>query len=398
MPDEALQPGSTAAGELRWELRNLVTNRRISVPIPAAQAPLAGMLLLLRLVVMGVLLFGAGFLYLSERSDPCRLDRFRLGHFLLAATYSLFFAVFAVLEVHGVLGTVASMGLAALFSLPLLVLHVSRILGFRFAVTRVVPLALLTLGLVINGVYGGAARDYVFLGAVILLVGFVTLDYEGWTAIRERHRRARSAEFVSHSKDLANELAALSALLADLESVDAAAAALTAAGSDPDPASRRLAGLREPLGPLREELDLLVKRHRNLTETPGWEPHEEVRRLAGAVAGLSDRAAALRSRLQREIEACREAAGAADPEDGFVHCAACGAAVPAAPYYCCRCGRPSPQVHQCTACGERLVVPTHLLAAEASLGLFCIRCGSPAGRKPQAGVRADSAAHPFGLT
>src|SRR5262249_37860725 len=116
IPDDSLQPTETDRDQLRWDFQNLVSDRRIVVLIPEEMAPMARVLYLWRFVAVGVLLFGAGFLYLSEQVRPGQLDRFRLGHFLLLAiTYSLFFVIFTVLEFHADLGTVAAMLVAAVF-------------------------------------------------------------------------------------------------------------------------------------------------------------------------------------------------------------------------------------------------------------------------------------------
>jgi hypothetical protein len=96
-----------------------------------------------------------------------------------------------VLEFHGRLTTPLSMAVSGLFSLPLLVLHVSRVLDFRFAITCVLPLAILTLGLVVNGVYGGAFRDYGFIAATIFIIGYATIAYESWAAGRESTGRIK---------------------------------------------------------------------------------------------------------------------------------------------------------------------------------------------------------------
>ena len=62
-------------------------------------------------------------------------------------------------------------------SLPLLVLHVSRIIDRHFAILHVLPMAVLTLGIVIAGVYGGGARDYIFIGYLVIGVAYLTFTY-----------------------------------------------------------------------------------------------------------------------------------------------------------------------------------------------------------------------------
>ncbi|MBN1763852.1 MAG: prepilin-type N-terminal cleavage/methylation domain-containing protein [Sedimentisphaerales bacterium] len=201
IPDHALQPTESSADQVRWKFNNLVSDRQITVLIPGAQAPLAKVFILLKLVAVAVLLFGAGFWYLSEQVQPGRLDNFRLGHFLLLAlTYSLFFGVFTVLEFHGRLGTPSSMVIAALLAWPLLVFHVTRVLNLKFALTCVLPLTLFTLGLVVNGVYGGSIRDYIFMGAACLIVAYITLNYGKWTAGREQVRKERLIKLTSEDK------------------------------------------------------------------------------------------------------------------------------------------------------------------------------------------------------
>ena len=161
IPDHALQPTEIGKGRLGWRFTNLVSDRSIIIEIPGAQSPIGRVMLLCRLVAVAVLLFGAGFWYLSEQVKPGQLDDFRWGHFLLLAmTYSLFFVIFAVIVFHGSIGTAPAMVVAAVFSFPLLLLHAWRIIDLKFAATRVLPLAVFTLGLVVNGVYGGGARDY----------------------------------------------------------------------------------------------------------------------------------------------------------------------------------------------------------------------------------------------
>ena len=122
-----------------------------------------------------MLLFGAGFWYLSEQHKPGALHGFRWYHFLLlATTYSLFFIIFSVIVVRGEVPVIPAILISSAGSLPLLVLHVSRIIDRHFAVMHVLPMAVLTLGIVIAGVYGGGARDYIFIGYLVTGVAYMT--------------------------------------------------------------------------------------------------------------------------------------------------------------------------------------------------------------------------------
>ena len=95
----------------------------------------------------------------------------------MAATYSLFFVVFAVIIYHEQLPVIPALGISLASSLPLLALHVAKITNLGFALKHVIPLAILTLAVVVNGVYGGASRDYVFLAILIVSVAYLTLTY-----------------------------------------------------------------------------------------------------------------------------------------------------------------------------------------------------------------------------
>src|SRR6185369_9755174 len=108
----------------------------------------------------------------------------------------------------------------------LLVLHVSRLLHSRFTLTRVVPMAIFTLGLVVNGVYGGAMRDYVFIAATIFLIAYATLSYPTWAARRERYQQEREAVHAAHRRALIERITTrLGAQVTDLNAGDAQAAA-----------------------------------------------------------------------------------------------------------------------------------------------------------------------------
>lgn len=400
IPDDALQPTASGPTQIRWQFKNLVSDRRITVLIPGAEAPLARVLTLLRLVALGVLLFGAGFWYLSEQAAPGRLDRFRLGHFLLLAlTYSLFYVIFAVLGFHGKLSTSVSMLLSMICSLPLLVFHVARVLDLRFALTRVAPLALFTVVVVVNGVYGGDLRDYVFLGAVIVCLAYVTLTYPAWAAGRETYRRNAQAAYLARCQALTERVTTeLNGLMAELSGDDARAREFLRDATGADSATvARLERAREPVQGLVETYGDLVKNLTHLPAAPGGEAvfaydglyQDLVRKADTLQSRLAPQAANLRAELVafeaarkpvRTLESSEamstfgESPEAGRPDSG-IHCLACGHGVPNAPF-CQQCGAPQPRVVTCTACSERTVVPIHLLAADRLLHrLFCPRCG-----------------------
>lgn len=367
IPDDSLQPSAVQPQQIRWEFQNLVSDRSITVLIPAAQAPLARALVLTRLVALAVLLFGAGFWFLSEQVRPGQLDHFRWGHFmLLALTYSLFFVIFAVLEVDGRVGTVLSAGISALFSLPLLVLHVSRVLDFRFAVTRVVPLAIFTVGLVFNGVYGGPLRDYLFIGAAIFTMAYVTLGYQTWSAGRAAHQDAKAAAYsVRKSAVIERITAGLGSRMNELAAVDAQAAR---AGLD---------RVREPVAALAKEYEELSKRLTYLPREQNWDASESYKNLERDADAFQERLETFLTHLRSELDTLRASTtSAVSTQASEIHCTACGHAVSDAPF-CGNCGAPSPVVTTCGGCGERLVLPVHLLPrGTRPASLFCPGCGT----------------------
>ncbi|HVF10842.1 MAG TPA: prepilin-type N-terminal cleavage/methylation domain-containing protein [Abditibacteriaceae bacterium] len=397
IPDEALQPSTADPQQLRWEFKNLVSDRRISVLIPGAEAPLARVLLLLRLVGLAVLLFGAGFWYLSEQVQPGQLDKFRWGHFLLLAlTYSLFFVIFTVLEFHGTLPTPLSMAVSAVFSLPLLVLHVSRVLNLRFAITSVLPLTIFTLGMVLNGVYGGALRDYVFIGATVFVIGYVTVNYQSWAAGRERRRLESEAAYTNRRRELIERVTTeLGAQMAELSGADAQAGELLksepqgALAEELAPARSRLARAREPVSELHKAHQDLENRLTHIPVQPDWEPTETFNRLEREAAAFRSRIEPHVTRLQTELAAYRQAlkSVATPAREGQLHCVACGQPVPDAPF-CQQCGCVHPIIATCAGCGERITIPVHLLAeGRQDTALFCSRCGT---RVPTLLARADT--------
>lgn len=186
IPKYSLQPTKISENMYIWDLKNIVTNGKIIVELPGTTSPIGKIILFFKLAGLAVLLFGLGLLYISGLDQPGRLDSFRLGHFLLlAVTYSLFFVNYVVLSLGRDIDVTTSLTLAAVFSLPLLILHVSKAWGVNFGIGRVLPLAVFTLGIVVNGVYGGEYKRYIFLGFVFITISFLIMSYGTWTNQRK---------------------------------------------------------------------------------------------------------------------------------------------------------------------------------------------------------------------
>jgi prepilin-type N-terminal cleavage/methylation domain-containing protein len=190
IPPGSLQPVERDGPNLHWRFDALITNKSIVVELPAGASPLGRVILLLQLAGLAVLLFGAGFWYLSEGLHPGRLDDFRWGHFLLLAlNYSLFFGIFSVVGYRG--SESLALGAATVVSLPLLMLHVTRITDRSFALTRVLPLVVFTLATVVLGVFLDRQRPLVFLVASVMVIAFLTVTFRRWAGVRKAHTDAK---------------------------------------------------------------------------------------------------------------------------------------------------------------------------------------------------------------
>lgn len=383
IPDNSLQPTERTPDQLTWDIRNLVSDRQIRVLIPETMAPAARVLYLWRFVAVAVLVFGAGFLYLSEQARPGELDRFRLGHFaLLVLTYSLFFVMFTVLEFQAEVGTVEAMILSAGCSLPLLIFHVAGVLGYHFALTRVLPLAVFSLGLVINGVYGGEVRNYVFIGAAVLIIAYLTLTFPRWVAGREQHREESDHAYTSVRQELVNTLTVdLVRRLAELKSAGARAdTRIQALAGDPEQAQvrSRLDIARKPVDDLSREHGELLQRLANLPVKRDWLQPDLVPALKTDADALGERIDQARASLNAEMQNVRPPASLIEqPREDQTHCAACGQVVPRAPY-CLQCGSLQPVVIACPECQATNVLPVHLFPEDvpSSRDLFCSQCGT----------------------
>ena len=347
---------------------------------PAELTELTLVAQLVQLAGLSVLLFGGGFWYLVELREPGRLDTFRLGHFLLlACTYSLFFAVFAVLGARDVPAWL-SVGIAGVVSYPLVVLHVATIVDLRFALTSALPLAILTTGMVVNGVYGGSVQAYVWLGIACAVIAHLTLTYPGFARGLEARRSALDQQLVQASDELSAAAASGRTAIAD---------------------AHALLALHDPV-----EHEALRKWVEQRTGTIGgvlgeYERLSSLRETALGAATRIERSAArsngmllarrLRSRLPHAHAALLEAAGALAaqrgkhrPQNGVNgsssgdHCVACGQPCGAGAHFCPACGTPCAEVRRCRRCEHVLRLPLHLLVpadAEHPRATHCVSCG-----------------------
>lgn len=381
IPDEALQPTESSEKELRWEIANLVTMPAIRVDIPSAQTPTARVLLLLRLTGLAVLFFGAGFWFLSELDQPGRLDDFRWGHFtLLAGNFCFFFLIFTTLEFHGQLQTWQSIIIAAVLSLPLLMLHVTRILDLRFALTRVIPLTLLSLGIVISGVYGGPYRDYLFIAAGFLIVAFVTVTYGAWRLKQEMHRRQKIADRKEQaaqllrrfSGELTKDLSVVHQLHVDAvrRSSHLAGAANVEFEAELQLAKERVAEMEKTYQRLRDQVERETAEG-TLETLPYYQAETE--ELSQRAIRCKERLTAL---LERFDSATPASVSSSEALEEGAHCLNCGEAVLPG-NYCPSCGTQLARRVRCDQCGESITIPVHLLRKKALGGsTHCYHCGA----------------------
>jgi prepilin-type N-terminal cleavage/methylation domain-containing protein len=193
IPERSLEATEIGPHGASWSFESLIADRPIVLELPARSSPLGRMILLFRLAAIGVLLFGAGFWYLSEGHNPGKLDSFRWGHFLvLALDYSLYFAAFPIIAPFT--GAPIAAGVAALLALPLLALHVARAIDWRFSLSSATPWAAYTLAVVTVAALIDGARAPVFLATFAGALAWVTTTYKHWSGARSRSREDRRRE------------------------------------------------------------------------------------------------------------------------------------------------------------------------------------------------------------
>jgi hypothetical protein len=274
------------------------------------------------------------------------------------------------------------MAVAAVFSLPLLALHVAAVLGLRFALTRVLPLAIFSLGLVLNGVYGGNVRDYVFIAAIVLVIAYMTVTFPSWAAGRARHRQEMDQTYAAARKALMDSIANdLSRRVADLKAAETRAenqikrlAAIESAA----PARSRLEMTKEPAQALSKQYEDLLKRFSSLPIHRDWTLSGVLPSLEQDAEGLRERVDQCLASLSADLAAIQAPAVPAEHvREGETHCAACGQSVSKAPF-CQQCGGQQPLVVVCPECQATNVLPVHLFPEGVPSGkeLFCTGCGS----------------------
>jgi prepilin-type N-terminal cleavage/methylation domain-containing protein len=409
IPAAALQPTRIEDDRLIWDFDNLITRRRIAVELPGTMSPTGRAILFLRLAGLAVLLFGLGFIYLNDLKQPGRLDRFRWGHFLLLAlTYSLFFIIFTALHLGQHLSAWVALLISAVLSLPLLMIHVSRFWGARFAAFWILPLAAFTLAIVINGVYGGPYRTFIYIGLTVVAAAFFTFTYRSWAEKRKAHKaekerrvqearaealgeearrkkedqrqawrksrieKAKAAvDRLDEQRRRAENLTEEAVLLLSRKAPEEDAAfrdPLSKALDDLPEPDEAVAELRRAASDLRDiaEDDALSAAVSNIRN----DAEKRRRHVQYAADALEDAVAALKTaRERKKAEALRTA--------GVIHCLACGFGCPFT-NFCPNCGVRNPEKITCAHCGETYMLPIHWLGdAEKPEPLHCMACGHP---------------------
>lgn len=385
VPTDSLQPTELGEQRILWSFNRLVATKPLVVELPAAASPLGQLILLCQLAALAVLLFGGGFWYLSELRRPGSLDGFRWGHFLLLAlNYSTFFVTFAVLGYRGQAGV--ALGVAALVSQPLLALHVARLADARFALGKVLPLSLATLGTVVAGVYAEAQRPYVFLAVALAAVAYVTFTYRRWAEGRAAHRALRQAEL-----DRGNRELGLSQARKELEQKvdEAGALARRAATLVTEPgdgvdwertcvqaALVKLEAVLQEARLSRGEAPADPKAHQAWVKEGISAAAHHKWLVEGATGGVNAALGQLEYRLRQAREQAHERATQPKHREGAIHCQACGAALAASTPFCPQCGALGSEVIACSRCSTILELPGHLLARSwAGRKLHCRACG-----------------------
>ncbi|NOQ36126.1 MAG: prepilin-type N-terminal cleavage/methylation domain-containing protein [Methylococcaceae bacterium] len=408
IPAQTLKPTTIEAQKLIWDFKNLVTDRKIIVELPGMMSPIGRIILLAKLAGLAVFLFGAAFLYLSEFKQAGRLDEFRWGHFLLLAlNYFLFFIIFMTLTLGGELQTVLAIIISAALSLPLLMLHVSRILDKNFAFTHVLPMAIYTLAIVINGVYGAAYRDYIFIALTVIAISFFTLTYKTWAEkrkayfelkqqqaeaqiqhdrelrVQEKRQKEQSQARVNVQKNALDTLKNLNTTLRKVSKQKLESEYLLDEESDKQPTKEheQMKKCLAQLSDLQQRAEVLNEKQEGLNDIEEIKQHgilcaEIVRDSSFSQQQLNAHLSQLNA-LVNQLKRGREQQRLASKRQQNPACIACGFSSPHSEY-CPHCGVLRPLEIECSHCGEVYKHPRHLIIEdEVNLNeLHCMVCGA----------------------
>ena len=410
IPAEALQPSEIEPGRIKWHYDNLVTDRQVIIELPGAMSPVGRIILLLQLAGLAIMIFGLGFSYLSDLKQAGSLDNFRWGDFLLLAlNYFLFFVIFLVFSLGGELQTWTAMLLSAFLSMPLLVIHIWRIMDLRFAVTRILPLSVYTLAIVITGVYGDIYRNYIFIGLTVGTVAFLTFTYKKWgdkrkayslekeeeqkkrqeTEVEERKKRERVKQLQAERQAIEKKLKDLnSGVLDQWNKTEVPINEIKRLLTETDPEEHQK--VRSEIKSSLDEISELHSEFKTLNIKPNDmqkieddsksivygsrlisdlnKHRQELNTIFQKVKNFGQDLKELRKQQKIRIE----------KEKDLQCCLACGVSSSAS-VYCPNCGVRRPLDMKCGRCGDRYRLPLHLIDLQMLevKKLHCPTCGNP---------------------
>lgn len=388
IPDWALQPTSITGPVISWKFNNLVTDRDITVEFPEALSPAGRVVLMCKLVGIAVLFFGLGFWYLCALYRPEGLISFRFPHFLLLAlTYSLFFVIFGVIGFRGDVSTVSAIVISAALSLPLLTLHVSRIIDMKFALTRNLVFSIFTLGLVINGVYGGDYRDYIFIGSVFIVIAFLTLTFRMWLSNKEKWINMIDEDIKKQMDDLEQSVKKAREIYRKSEEIWTKADSYDCADMQEELKNSRK-DLLDRFKEFDDTLNSFSRLHSgSKNENQFWRNilNEKIpfhkQRLSHDMTYLASLTEYLEGeiKIKEETVPAKEETGSIKEKvitEGKVYCTHCGACSDSSPY-CPFCGIIRPMVIVCEKCDTTVNIPLHIVNSESLKGvIYCTKCGA----------------------
>jgi len=247
------------------------------------------------------------------------------------------------------------------------------VIDMRFALTRTLILALFTLGIVINGVYGENYRNYVFIGAAFVMIAFVTITYRKWSANRDDLLRSRM-------EGLNARLESLAPLVEEARKISGQTYHALLQSNN-----RHIESLRQDIEGDLKAMDIHLKgyegilaRQVSMEGLPDLGEKDVIRqeleeKVLLAREGIGFSIVRLQSQLERIGNGRDEAA---EEGPGRIHCIACGRGMEESPF-CPGCGTPQPVKMDCGRCGTSIRVPIHMSKKDVgSLSLHCPGCGA----------------------